>query len=485
MRDDAALSSAMKWPTQKLRSLLLPSLALWSSIAACGSLAGGPRTPVFSPDVVFATHVAQATALDDLFEDVDDGGADAGFPQRVFQQTASWRGFSQLEFAHTYAEPAHASKLRLRSELSNLGQLSPNIKWKLSARIDYDAIHDISDFYPRPVRRDHRFELFLRENYLDISVKDFDIRVGRQHIIWGEMVGLFFADVVSARDMREFVLPDFDILRIPQWAIRTEYSKHDFHADLVWIPFASLDEIGRPGAQFYPFALPEPVPVRFLGEDRSGRNLANSNYGIRLSQLIRGWDISAFYYHSLDASPTFYRVSQPDEPLLFQARHGQVDQAGGTLTKDLGGAVLKAEFVYTHGRRFNVTRMTAPDGLVRQDTIDYALGLDFPLPEDVRLNLQFFQRVFLGYDRDIFADKYENGASVFLQASFWRDFDAQVLLIQSLNRSERMLRPRLGWNFARNWHLAVGADIFDGPPTGLFGRFANNDRVYTEVRFSF
>ncbi len=467
--------SGMLFPT------VLFVLLMGSSIGTYGS-ADIVASPSSFQDTASTKQVAQAFTLDDLFEE-DDAGTDQ--PQRSFQQTSSWRGFSQLEFAHTYANPAHASKLRLRSELSNLGQLSPNIKWRLSARIDYDAIYDISDFFPRQVRRDQRFELFLRENYLDVSVADFDIRVGRQHIIWGEMVGLFFADVVSAKDMREFVLPDFDILRIPQWAIRTEYSKNDFHADLIWIPFASLDEIGRPGAEFYPFALPFSAPVRFLGEDRSGRNLANSNYGIRLSQLISGWDISAFYYHSLDATPTFYRVSSPDKPLVFQARHDEIDQAGGTVTKDLGAAVLKGEFVYTHGRRFNVTRLTEPDGLVRQNTIDYALGLDFNLPLDVRLNLQFFQRVFLDYDRDIFPDKQESGGSIFLQGDFLRDFEAQVLLIHSLNRSEWMFRPRLTWNFARNWRMAVGADVFNGPPAGLFGRFANNDRVYTELRFSF
>ncbi len=462
-------------PVGKTGIQLLLLIGLWNA-GVCNS---SDITPLPS-NKMSSGQVAQAFTLDDLFEDDSTGRS-----PRAFRQTSSWRGFSQLEFAHTYTNPEHASKLRLRSELSNLGQLSPNVKWKLSARLDYDAIHDISDFYPRQVRQDHRFELFLRENYLDISVADFDVRVGRQHIVWGEMVGLFFADVVSAKDMREFVLPDFDILRIPQWAVRTEYSKNDFHADLIWIPFASLDEIGRPGAEFYPFALPFDAPVRFLGEDRSGRNLANSNYGLRLSQLVSGWDVSAFYYHSLDAAPTFYRVSLPDDPLVFQARHDEIDQAGGTVTKDLGAAVLKGEFVYTHGRRFNMTRPANLDGVVRQDTIDYALGLDFSLPQDIRLNLQFFQRVFLDYDRDIFADRRESGGSIFLQSDFWHDFEAQILLIHSLNRSEWMLRPRLTWNFARNWKLAAGADIFKGPPTGLFGRFDSSDRAYTELRFSF
>ncbi len=102
------------------------------------------------------------------------------------------------------------------------------------------------------MRQDQRYDFFLRENYLDISAGNFDFRLGRQHVIWGEMVGLFFADVVSAKDMREFILPAFDILRIPQWAMRAEYSKNDIHAEVLWIPVPTLDEIGKPGADFYP-----------------------------------------------------------------------------------------------------------------------------------------------------------------------------------------------------------------------------------------
>jgi hypothetical protein len=178
-------------------------------------------------------------------------------------------------------------------------------------------------------------------------------------------------------------------------------------------------------------------------------------------------------------------VSGTSDQPVFQPRHDKIDQIGWTVTKDLGPAVLKGEFVYTNGRQFNVKRLSQPDGLVHQDVIDYALGIDFHLPADVRMNLQFIQRIFLAYDRDIFADKWENGASILLHGKFWRDFEAQTLLIHSLNRSEFMLRPRLTWNFARNWRMAVGGDMFSGPPTGLFGRFANNDRVYTEFRFSF
>jgi hypothetical protein len=396
---------------------------------------------------------------------------------------SGWRGFSQAEIGGTYANPEHLSKAKIRTELSRTGQFNENIKWKLSGRFDYDAAYDLSDFYPRAVRQDQRYEFFVRENYLDVSAGDFDFRLGRQHVIWGEMVGLFFADVVSAKDMREFVLPSFDIIRIPQWAVRAEYSKNDTHAEVVWIPVPTLDEIGKPGADFYP------GPLRggasYLPEDRSGRNIGNSNYGLRLSQLINGWDISGFYYHSLDASPTFFRMSGPDESLVFQPRHDEIDQVGGTLAKDFGSIVLKGELIYTDGRKFNVTRPSAVNGLVRQNTLDYVLGLDFSLPAETRLNLQFFQRVFLAHDPDFILDKLEHGASVLLNGKLSPKLEAQALLIHSLNRSDWMFRPRLSWNFQANWRWAIGADVFGGPANGLFGRFDHADRVYTELRYSF
>src|SRR5690606_13015383 len=88
--------------------------------------------------------------------------------------TSGWKGFSQLEIADNYSSPEHFSKAKLRTELSRTGQFNENIKWKISGRFDYDAAYDLSDFYPSAVRRDQRYQFFVRENYLDVSAGDFD-----------------------------------------------------------------------------------------------------------------------------------------------------------------------------------------------------------------------------------------------------------------------------------------------------------------------
>lgn len=402
---------------------------------------------------------------------------------------SAWRGYAQFEMARAIENPVHTSKMLTRVEFGTKGKTDGGIKWKMSARVDYDAVFDAAPrFYPDDVRRDQRFNFNLRETYIDTGFGNWDVRLGRQHVVWGEMVGLFFADVVSARDMREFILPEFNILRIPQWAARAEYFKEDFHGELLWIPVPTYDESGKPGAEFFPAQVSFPgFATSYSNEVRPKRRLANSNFGARGSVLTNGWDLSTFFYRSMDAAPTFYRqvVGGLQPTVIYEARHDRISQTGGTLAKDFGNMVLKGEAVYTEGRRFTVLRLTEPTGVVRQNTLDWALGLDVSLPAETRLNLQVFQSMITNHDRDVIPKKYESGYSVLLNGKLTPNVEAEIMWVASLDRTDWMLRPKVNWAFEKNWRLTVGADAFHGPPLGFFGRYATQDRVYSELKYSF
>ncbi len=397
-------------------------------------------------------------------------------------------GFFQSEAAYAWPETAHLSKFRQTLELSAQGRWGRWAKWRVSGRAAYDAVFDFDDYYRAAVKDDQGTQTQLRETYLDINAGNWDFRLGRQHIIWGEMVALFFADVVSAKDLREFVLPDFDMLRIPQWALRSEYFSGDFHGELVWIPYPAYDDIGVPGAEFYPYPSPPPpgFGVAFADEDKPAGDLDESGYGLRLSYIQSGWDVSGFYYSSMDVSPTFFRevVSAPSPAFIYRPSHDRIQQLGATLSKDFESMVLKAELVYTQDRWFEVTRLSDADGVVRQDVFDYAVGLEYPLPARSRLNLQVFQRWFPDHDADMSAKAVESGASIYL-STHWGPVEPQLLAVGSLNRGDWLLRPKLVWPFGRQWRLTGGVDIFGGGRDGLFGRYGDLDRVYTELRYTF
>jgi hypothetical protein len=421
---------------------------------------------------------------DELFGLPDIAGAEKDASRHV-----EWRGFVQNESAYTYDDPAHWSRGVIRTQVGAQGN-EDFLKWKATIRLDVDPVYYGSDFYPQPVRKDQRLDFLLRETYVDTSAGGLDWRIGKQNIVWGEMVGLFFADVVSARDQRDFILPDFEIIRIPQWAARAEYFGEKSHVEVIWLPYPEIDDIGKPGAEFFPFQIPPPAGFnqQFNAEQEPENNLKNSNYGARLSTLRHGWDLSTFYYRSTDVSPSFYRdidLSATTPTLVYTPRHDRIWQAGGTLAKDFGSVVLKGETIYASGRKFNVTRLSEPTGVVPQDTLDYVLGLDFVLPGQTRLNLQYFERLFFHHDPDLLQDSRESGISVLLSGKIGTNFEPQFLFIQSLNRNDSLMRPMLAWIPEKNWRVTFGVDIFTGPVTGFFGRFQDRDRAYVALRYDF
>lgn len=386
-------------------------------------------------------------------------------------------GYAELGGAYTLPEPGHWSRLRARSELSASGRLGEGLKWKLTGRAEADGAFDLErEHYSGAVRRDQRADFAVREAYLDFSAGDWEFRLGRQHVVWGEMVGLFFADVVSARDMREFVLPEFESMRIAQWATRAEYFAGDTHFELLWVPVPSYDRIGKPGSDFYPYPLPAGMHV---SEKTPANSAENGNWGLRITHLVGGWDLSAFYYSSLDVSPTLYRTSLAP---AFELRHDRIRQVGGTFSKDFGTFVFKGEAVHTRGRRFNTDDPFAPYGLQASDTLDYALGLDIPVGDAWRFNVQYYSRIHYDRREGMLADRDERGTTFQVVRQFGSEFEFELLAVSSLNRQDYMLRPKLTWKFSPEWRALVGYDHFDGRAGGLFGRYDDSDRLYMELR---
>jgi len=465
-----------------------------TSILAGGmALLAGVMGPVLAqeaasvPSELPRIHLAAAEP-DPLSRDALFGAAATDGEKPGVKFSGSFEGLG----AYTFAQPTHWSRAVGRLYLAAQGELSESVKWKLSGRVDGDLVYATSDFYLDPVKQNQRLSAIWGENYLDISAGSWDFRLGAQQIVWGEVVGLFFADVVSARDTRDFLLPSFDVIRIPQWAARAEYFAGDAHVEFVWIPVPTFDRIGKPGADFYPAPLPSPTPssvaALFQDPERPGRSLNNSNYGVRANTLVSGWDLAAFYYRSFSSQPTFYRVvaGNPGQPIVFQPRYDRIWQAGGTVSKDLGAMVLRGEAVYASGQGYSATALSVPQGVVQRSTLDYIVSVEFPLPGDTRFNLQGFQRAYYDGGGGGIAIKSDGfGASVFLSTKLSAAFEPQILWIQNFKDAGGLIRPRLNWYAAKNATLSFGVDIFTGPNDGYFGRYNNRDRVYSELRYDF
>ena len=399
-------------------------------------------------------------------------------------------GFWQNELAYAYQDPEHYSKWKNHLRLSWTGSLSAAVDWKLSGHLIYDPVFEIDNFYPDKVEDDQKLDGYIYEAYIDTTIGNWDLRLGRQLIVWGETIGLFVADVVSGLDLREFVLPDFELIRLPQWAARAEYFSGDFYGELVWIPIVTTDDIGEFGAEFYPVqsnGVPPGVNLRVLDENVPRDPASEFGFGVRGSYLKNGWDTSLFYYTSPDRNAAFERqiLSTPVPTVTLRPIHDRIHQFGSTVAKDLETVLLKAEAVFTKDRLATVSRVSDLDGLVETDELRYLVSADWVIDRHT-VNVQFFQTWFAHHDRDMIPDELESGFSVLLTTEeLHEDITPEILWIRSLNRDEWLVEAKVAWRFSQNWRLTLGADVFAGPPAGLLGRYDAKDRVYYELRYSF
>jgi hypothetical protein len=396
-------------------------------------------------------------------------------------------GFLQTDLAYTFAGTKHWSNFNNMLDLSTQGRTANGIGWKLSGRVNYNPIYDLTNYYPSSVGDDETFEAMFRETYIDVGAGDWEFRLGRQDIVWGEMVGVFVADAVSAKDLRQFILPDLDMIRIPQWAARAEYFSGDVHAEAVWIPYMTYDNIGVPGMDFYPFTPPVvPGYQSIIADEQQPHGLDDSAYGGRLSWIKDGWDFSGFYYTTNDMTPAYSRQTSLTT-ITYTPIHKRIYQLGATLGKDLGPMVLKAEALYSRDKLISTLDPLDIDGLVKQNIFDYIVGLEWSFPQETRFNVQFFQRWFPDYNPDIVADELNSGVSVLLSTqALHPKLEPEILLLSSLNRVDWMAQFKLAWKPGGNWRVESGLAFFRGSAgSGLFGNYDNNDQIYTNVRYSF
>ena len=163
----------------------------------------------------------------------------------------------------------------------------------------------------RDFRRPRNSEEWLTECYLDINYKDFQIRLGKQLVSWGETAESRVADLINPLDLKYMIaFPEWESYKIGLWMARLYYTPQNFWQDLAFelliIPF-DFEETRLPpagsGLFFGGPAMPNYLMQKiFDAQRRDAPNDGRRNFEIGLR--IRGytkigegvdWYLSHFY----------------------------------------------------------------------------------------------------------------------------------------------------------------------------------------------
>ncbi len=335
----------------------------------------------------------------------------------------------------------------------------------------------------------------LREAYLDLYFDNFDLRVGKQQIVWGKADGVFITDIVSPKDLFQFLLPEFDEIRIGVEGAKFDYYLNDNTFEIVWLPvfsptkYANLNSIWSVTPTF------PMVPTFDRSKLRINPSLENSELFLKYSALTEYVDFEIMGGYMWDDDPTMFSSFVPtgggmnSTYLVITPEHKRLSLAGGSFSTTLGPLVLRGESAYYFGKYFNTTNPTVNQGVIQKDYIHYMVGTDFNL-FDVNFSIQFIQKVIMDYENIIkstplFNDEFSNMMTFLARYSILNEtLDLELFSYYDFEFDDALIRPRMLYDFSDAINLQLGANIFTGTE-GMFGQYNKNDMIYGKIIYSF
>ena len=464
-----------------------------------------PKTRAPLPEKRVATASSQSTQSDTqpgLFHKLRERLDVTGF---VKNETAF-----RLYSPHQFSKVQNWFQVEIEFELTDWAELTA------IGRTLFDPVNhletDITDFDSSPVDRleiGDSFQAELRELYLDLVYDDFDIRLGRQQIVWGESIGLRILDVINPQDFREFILNNFIDARIPLWSMRVGYTLNDWTFEGIWLPDFEASRAADEGSEFQfrnvpipalPIQPPPPFPsiqARSVNEPEDWR-LSDSEVGFRVTRFLRNMDLSFNYLYSWGDFPVPFRRVLGPNTFRFEPSHERFHLIGGSFNYAFDVFVIRGEGGVKLGQYFVSDDPNERDGVRQRELLSYVLGLDWTVSDNLLANFQFFQDVIFNKSGDLVDEAVNNAVSISLLSDFWNEtLFPELFVLYGINFGDLLIRPQVRYTFSDYLSATIGADLFIGSRSGFFGQYAasvnphdrhwtgRDSRFFLEVKRSF
>ncbi|MCD6181728.1 MAG: hypothetical protein J7K89_05035 [Candidatus Cloacimonetes bacterium] len=326
-------------------------------------------------------------------------------------------------------------------------------------------------------------DITLRQAYMDIYFDNFDLRIGKQQIIWGKADGVFITDIISPRDLSEFILPDFDEIRLGIDAIKFDYYLGNSTFETVWIPTFQSTIIPDKNSIWAP-AMPDfPMSVNYDYSNADVENkLSESEIALKYSYLGSAIDFELMAAYMWDDNPAMHIYPQPDT-LIIKPEYHRLPLVGTSFSKAVGGAVVRGETAYYFDKRFSAEDFSV-NGIKEKDYLHYLVGYDHNW-FGVNVSFQFIQEYIMDYEEDMRNDEFSNTMTFLASKTFINEtLELSLFSYYGINDNDALLRPKLSYDFSDGFNVLLGTDIFIGEE-GNFGQYNDNDMVYMKVRYDY
>ena len=429
-----------------------------------------------------------------------------------------------------YDQLAAKSQLFIRARYSRARWFEANV----SGAISYSL------FETAPAHADTTFDGFngqsvrgvvepqLYEAFIGLFTQDLDVRIGQQRLAWGNAEFLSPNDVMNARDLRDPLLSEAELRRIPSLMLRADLDLGFATLQGVVEPAFTPDRYDVYGSNWAAVQPDAPIWARGLAnlaarsldptlQEPAQRLLAATQYpksnftapvlGARLSWSAAGLDVNYYYQYGFDGpllevEPAFAQnlasldyntiglanlqpwlsaidAGTPPLAVRFVRRH----HVGLDLATTAGPVALRLDAAYQSKRVFSRRDLIG----VVSPSLEGVLSAEYQTGDQHKLALLEveYTRVvdapnapLLIYSRDTAALAGD------VRWPIWRALGFELRGLLGLTSRTVIAQPELNLQ-SEHWVLSLGSVLLDGEAYSLGGHFRRNLDAYSKVKLLF
>jgi len=381
---------------------------------------------------------------------------------------SDWRGLSKLRseiFSHIKVD------------------VTDNIKAVVSGNIFYDSAYFINNRsdYTKQVLDAYEYELEFKEVYIQGNLlKNLDIKLGRQIIVWGTSDYIRVTDVLNPLDLREPGITDLEDLRLPLTMSRMDYYFENFNLTAIAVHEKRFNKNPVFGSDFYPFDIPLPR------EKHLENDWDNTEWAISFKAILDKWDIS-FYFAQIFNDSAHMVMENPLNNPTITMDHAKTNMAGTAMQVAYGNWLFKTEAAYFNGLRFfNQPYQTFARW-------DFLLGVEYFGFNETYISLEAVNRHINHFNSslELFPDyALKNDFQVMLKIS--KDFLHDTLKLSFLGsifgidgRNGSFQRYTLEYLLTDHWSILTGIINYQSGDMIEMKKIGDNDRIFLNIKYSF
>ncbi len=368
-------------------------------------------------------------------------------------------------------------------------KVTSRARLRLEARADFDWLYG---FYSVDAEKNwiisEETGIDTQEFWIEHVADAWDIRMGRQIIIWGQADGVQITDVISPPDLTESITRDLDEIRMPVDAVRLRMLGNAITSELIVIPV--FRAAVYPQGDDNPWAMPQAdmagSSMRFLPTEKPDTTLENMEIAARVSGYFSGLDVAASIFYTWDDTPALHpgmETTNGEEALVISPRHHRLTIFGLAFSRPWSDFVFRGEAAFYRGQYLPCSSPVSEP--FAKNLVKWLAGVDWTPGSNWTITAQIVGQSIFDHDACLAAQADSLLGTLNISKTLMNErLTLSSMLYLDCDNSGIYDRFKADYEVSDGFHLSAGLDIFEGND-GQFKIYENNSQVWFKAKYNF